>query len=78
MWRIVQGSVAALDVVMVLAAVRAMSADGRNLGAWRAWRGDDWRLLIGNAVQGIARVACALGVGMGGRGVERTGKVKRG
>ena len=53
---------------MVFGAVRMMVAEGRLMDVG-AWRGDDWRLVVGNAVAGIVRGACAAGVGMGvGRG----------
>lgn len=62
-WRIVQASVALLDVFMVLAAFRALSADGRLDPT--IWRGDDYRLTVGNVGIGLLRIACALGIGMG-------------
>ena len=70
-WRIVQGSVAVLDLCMVFAAVRAMTTEGRLDMA--GWRGDDWRLVVGNAAIGLVRVACALGVGMGSGGKTKRG-----
>ena len=70
-WRIVQASASFVDILMVFGAVRALSAEGRLLGV-SGWRGDDWRLVVGNAVAGAARLACAAGVGMG-----RGGKGKR-
>ena len=68
-WRIVEASVSVLDIVMVFAAVRAMTVEGRMDLTY--WRGDDWRLVVGNAGMGIARLACAAGLGFG---KERKGK----
>ena len=64
-WRVMQGCISVLDVVMVYAAVKMLVAEGR----WRdvgGWRGDDWRLVAGNVGMGVVRVGCALGWGMGG------------
>ena len=70
-WRIVQGSASMLDILMVFGAVRALSAEGRlDVGVWR---GDDYRLVVGNAVAGVARLACAAGVGMGVNGKAKKG-----
>lgn len=61
-WRCVQASVLSLDVVMVYAHGKALTVEGR----WdtSAWSGDDWRNIAGNAAFGLARLACALGIGM--------------
>lgn len=67
-WRVVQASVS-LDIFMVWGAVRALTVEGRM--DWTVWRGDDWRLLVGNAVMALARIACALGVGMGNEGKSK-------
>ena len=66
-WRVVQGCVAVLDVVMVRAAWKALGAEGRS-GDVAGWRGDDWRLVVGNVGIGVVRVCCAVGVGMEGGG----------
>lgn len=68
-WRVVQASVSLLDIFMVWGAVRALTVEGRM--DWTVWRGDDWRLLVGNAVMALARIACALGVGMGNEGKSK-------
>lgn len=62
-WKTVQGSIALLDLIMVYAAVNALNAEGR-LQNSRAWRSDDWRLVVGNAGMGLIRTCCALGVAM--------------
>ena len=62
-WRVVQASISVLDIIMVFGAVRAMTAEGRMDLTY--WRGDDWRLVVGNAVRGVARLACAFGLGFG-------------
>lgn len=62
-WRTVMAGGAVLDACMTLGAVRALQADGRT--DMQGWRGDDYRLVVGNAVFGVIRLACTLGVGMG-------------
>ena len=65
-WRIVQAAGVLLDGVMTVGALR-MLADERRLMDVGAWRADDWRYVVGNAGMGAVRLACALGVGMGGK-----------
>lgn len=62
-WRVVQGSASLLDWFMTYGAYRALQSEGRLDPS--AWRGDDWRLLVGNLSAGLMRTACALGIGMG-------------
>ena len=68
-WRIVQGCFLLLDILMVWGAVRALTAEGRMDVA--VWRGDDWRLLAGNAVAAILRLLCALGIGFSSEGKSK-------
>lgn len=69
-WRTVEGCIFLLDVVMVYTHAKALTVEGRwDVGAWR---GDDYRNIVGNATMGLARLCCALGIGMLGE----TTKVK--
>ena len=69
-WRVVQASASVLDLVMVWGAVRAMTTEGRMDLTY--WKGDDWRLVVGNAVMGVARLACAFGLGFGPQGKSKS------
>ena len=64
-WRCVQAGGVLVDVCMSVGAVKMLSAEGRlmNVGAWR---GDDWKNLVGNVVFGVFRAGVALGIGLGG------------
>lgn len=61
-WRVVQGTASLIDVFMVYAVLKALRSEGRM--DISVWRGDEWRLVAGNAGIGLIRIACALGVGM--------------
>ena len=62
-WRWVQAGGVLLDITMTTAAVKALTAEGR-LQDVGSWRGDDWRLVAGNAGMGLIRLASALGWGI--------------
>ena len=60
-WRIVQTGGVFVDLFMTIGCVRMLATEGRL--DYGAWRGDDWRLGVGNAGMGLLRLACAMGWG---------------
>ena len=69
-WRCVQAGGVAVDVCMVVGAVKLLRAEGR-LGDVGGWRGDDWKNLVGNVGMGVFRAGVVLGVGIGMGGDEK-------
>ena len=61
-WKYVQGAAAWIDILMVFGAYRQLEGEGRLSPS--LWRGDEYQHVVGNAVFGLVRIACALGIGM--------------